>query len=389
MDARIRMTLWFLIPFLFSSGCVSYPPRDGGVVANTFDIPFVSHDGYEMRGKLTIPASPPPYPLVIYVQAAEGMTVDMKRPDGSGGTFNYFDLYASKLPEMNVAFFRYDGRGIGMGDEPPRYEKIDWDVYNTSTLENKVRDIMTAVRAIGERPDIDPSRIFLMGVSEGTLLAAEAATRLPGEVKGLILYGLMSANMRDMLRYMLVDGRFLTRRYFFDTDRDCRISKREFEADWLKRREILFKDAGFDEIDCDGDGYYTIDDVRTLSKGYLDAIDTDNYEVLDRLLKTDGAASIPKDWLRDHFAHPPIWTFLSRLDMPMGCFHGMLDANTPVEGVRQLEELARKAGKTGMEFRYFEESGHSLRIEAYFINGTLPEGHKAIFEYIRNLVGKN
>src|SRR5262249_6551866 len=135
--------------------------RAGG--ARTLEIPFATHDDYEMFGKLTLPESAGPHAVVIYVQTAEGMTVGMKRPDGRGGTFNYFDLYAKKLPEMNVAFFRYEGRGIRMGDSPPRYEQIDREIYDTSTLENKVQDILSAVQVVREQPDIDPSCIFLMG----------------------------------------------------------------------------------------------------------------------------------------------------------------------------------------------------------------------------------
>jgi len=32
-----------------------------------------------------------------------------------------------------------------------------------------------------------------------------------------------------------------------------------------------------------------------------------------------------------------------------------------------------------MEFHYFENLGHTLGVEAYFSNGKLPAGHKAIF----------
>src|SRR5204863_83324 len=124
------------------------------------------------------------HPVVIYVQPAEGMTVDMKRQKSRTETFNYFDLYREKLPEMNVAFFSYEGRGIRMGDKPPRYETINWDIYNTSTLDNKVRDVMSAVELIKKQPGIDASRIFLIGASEGALLAAEAAARLPQQIRG-------------------------------------------------------------------------------------------------------------------------------------------------------------------------------------------------------------
>ena len=196
----------------------------------TIEIPFKSHDGYEMFGKLTLPDSDGRHAVVIYVQTAEGMTVDMKRPLRNT-TFNYFDLYREKLPEMNVGFFGYEGRGIRMGDAPPRYEKIDWEIYNTSTLENKVRDIMSAVRVVAKQAGVDASRIFLMGASEGTLLAAEAASRMPKEIAGLVLYGVISSNMRETYKYIMTGGNFIAVRRYFDTDKDGRISKAEFEAD--------------------------------------------------------------------------------------------------------------------------------------------------------------
>ena len=116
--------------------------QDTVVQSRTIEISFTSYDGYKMFGKLTIPTSRGSHPVVIYVQTAEGMTVDMKRRMSRDETFNYFDLYRKQLPDMNVAFFSYEGRGIRMGDKPPRYETIDWNIYNTSTLENKVRDIL-------------------------------------------------------------------------------------------------------------------------------------------------------------------------------------------------------------------------------------------------------
>jgi predicted esterase len=354
----------------------------------TIEIPFTSHDGYEMFGKLTIPALVPARLLVIYVQTAEGMTVDMKRPNGRGGTFNYFDLYREKLPELGVAFFSYEGRGIRMGDKPPRYEKLETDVYNTSTLENKTRDILSAVRAVREQTGMSDVRIFLMGASEGTLLAADAAARAPKEISGLILYGVMSSTMRDMFKYIVADGGFLTYLKFFDTDHDGKISKAEFEADPNKFREQVFRNAAFETFDVNKDGFFAVDDLRILTKSLSDAVDSDNFEVLDRWAKTSAAVTTPKDWFKDHFAHQPIWDFLSKLNMPVGLFQGIADANVPVEGVRKLEDLARTAEKTKMEFHYFENLGHTLGVEAYFTKGTLPAGHKAIFEFVQRQAEK-
>jgi len=364
------------------------PAQGAWLKAKTIEIPFISNDGYEMFGKLTIPDSDARHPVVIYVQTAEGMTVDMKRPKGRDGTFNYYDLYREKLPEMNVAFFSYEGRGIRMGDKPPRYETIDWDIYNTSTLENKVRDIISAVRIVIKQRGIDVSRVFLMGASEGTLLASEAAARIPKEIRGLILHGVMSSNMRETFRLIVTDGSFLSYRGYFDKDKDGKISKEEFEADPMKFRANALKNVGFEVFDRNQDGVFTVEEMRTLPNPLRDTVDAENYEVLNQWAKTSAAVSTPKDWFKDHFSHPPIWTFLSKLDMQIGIFHGDRDVNTSVEGVKALEEQAKKAGKSKMEFHYFAGLDHTLNIGAYFIKGTLPEGHKAIFEYIKNQVRK-
>ena len=352
----------------------------------TIDIPFKTHDGYPMFGRLTMPDTAGRHPVVIYVETAEGMTVDMKRPKPGGGTFNYFDLYREKLPEMNVAFFSYEGRGISMGAEPTRYEKIDWEIYNTSTLDNKVRDLLSAVQVVQKQSGIDASQIFLMGASEGTLLAAETASRVPKQIKGLVLYGVMSSNMRETFKFILTDGAFLTYRKVFDTDKDGRISKAEFEADPNKYRQDVFRNAGFEHFDANGDGFWTAEEMKTLSKYCLDAVDADNYEILNAWTKTSAGVSTPKDWFKDHFAHPSIWTFLSKLDLSVGLFQGLADTAASAEGVKKMEEQAKKAGESNMHFYYFENLDHSLGILRYFVRGTLPDGHKAIFEFIKEQV---
>jgi dienelactone hydrolase len=392
---------FFFIAQGFLQGISSYParanqqPQGSGaetqatkIQTKTIEVPFKSYDGYEMFGKLTLPDSAGRHPLVIYVQTAEGMTVDMKRPNGRGGTFNYFDLYREKLPEMNVAFFSYEGRGIKMGDKPGRYEQIDWDIYNTSSLENKVRDCVSAVEIVRKQPGVDASRIFLMGASEGTLLAAETASRLPKQIKGLILYGVLGGNLKEAYRYIVTGGAFLAYKGFFDTDKDGKISKAEFEADPQKFREKRLNNAPFDVLDRTNDGYFTAEDMKILAKIYLDAADTDNYEVLNGWLKIAAAVSTPKDWFKDHFAHPPIQTFLTPLDMPIGCFQGDADASTSIEGVKKLEEWAKQNKKSKMQFHYFEGLDHSLNIGLYFVAGKMPAGHQAIFEFIKTQTAK-
>ncbi len=362
--------VYLLHPLLYA--CLGFQ----ATTARTAELPFKSFDGYAMFGKLTLPETSGRHPVVIYIQTAEGMTVDMKRPLGKGKTFNYFDLYRAKLPAMNVGFFSYEGRGITMGDAPPRYEKINRPIYDTSTLDNKVRDAMSAVKLVKKQPGVDPKRIYLMGASEGTLLAAETASRIPKDVAGLILYGVLASNLRENFRYILSDGAFLPYRLGLDKDGDGKVSKAEFEA---------VSKVSWDQLDKNGDGYFTVEDMCILTRTYLDAVDHADFAVLDAWAATKAAVATPKGWFRDHFAHKTMWDFLSKLNIPVGCFQGLSDAMASPVAVKQIEERAKAAHKSKMEVHYFQGLDHSLNIGEYFVRGTIPAGHQAIFEFIERL----
>jgi pimeloyl-ACP methyl ester carboxylesterase len=348
----------------------------------TSEINFSSHDGHAMFGKLVLPPSGAPRAIVLYVQTAEGATVDMKRPLSATATFNYFDLYREKLPPKGVGFFSYEGRGIRMGVRLPRFETIDWDVFNTGTLENKAQDVLSAIDAVRKQPGCEDAPIVLMGTSEGTLVAAEAASLRPNAVAGLILYAVLASNMRENFRYIMTDGAFLVYRLMFDGDQDGKITKEEFEKDPHRYRALVLRNLDFGIWDKNSDGQFTADEMGLVTKPLLDAIDSNHYEVLQGWSTASAGVSVPKDWFKDHFAHQPIWTFLSRLDIPVACFHGAMDTNTPIAAVRKLEEQAEAAGKSRMEFHYFDELDHSLNIMEHFRTGRMPKGHAAIFEFV-------
>ncbi len=345
----------------------------------TTDVQFKAHDDVAMFGRLVLPKSNEPRAIVISVQTAEGATVDMKRSLGEGKTFNYYDVYRRKLTEMNIGHFSYDGRGIGMGDELPRYEKISWDIYNTSTLDNKVKDILSAVETVRQQKGLSETPIFLLGASEGTLLAAEAASKNPKDIKGLVLYGVLVTNLRETFRYIMSEGDFLKYRSM-DANNDGSISPKEWEK--------VVKTAPFSAADKNEDGTFNVEDIKVLTRQYLDAIDANDFEVLHAWAKKSAAVSVPDNWFKDHFEHADNWSFLSKLDIPVGCFHGDMDAMTPIYAVKDLQAKAKKAGLDKMEFHYFKGYDHSLKIARYFVNGKLPKGHRAIFEFIDRIAPK-
>ena len=115
-----------------------------------------------------------------------------------------------------------------------------------------------------------------------------------------------------------------------------------------------------------------------------------DYEALHAWAKAGGAGlTIPEGWFKDHFAHPAIWTFLLGLDMLIGCFHGDADNLAPISAVKDLEAKAKNANLSRMEFHYFEGLDRSLSIGQYFVNGKLPKGHQAIFEFVDRIAPKH
>jgi len=194
-----------------------------------------------------------------------------------------------------------------------------------------------------------------MGASEGTLLAAEAAARAPDKVKGgLILYAILSSTLKDMLRFQAADGPFLVMNRVFDADKDGKTSKAEYEVDPRKTPRCDFK-------------------PRPLKPSTRIMMASSHKRISERSENRCSMRSMR--------------TFLSQLTIPVGLFHGNADNLTPVEGTKALEALAKRAGKSNLEFQYFDGLDHSLGIGSWFVRGTMPEGHKAIFAFIRAKTG--
>ena len=374
--AALALSVSFMVT---ATGYAQAPPS--APAYRTVEVPFTSHDGHAMFGKLTLPDAPGPHPVVIFVQTAEAQTVDT-RVQLAKGPVDFFDLYRRELARIGVAFFSYEGRGIRMGDQPPRYVRIDWPVYNTSTLENKVRDAMTAVRVLQKQAGVDAKRILLRGHSESTLLAAEAAARLQGEVSGVVLSGVLT-RLPAALKFMMTDGMFWQHQGHWDANRDGTITTAEFDADPRGVRKLMPPDFPFSNFDRSGDGRYTVDDVRLSMKAMTDAIDAGQADAAMPFLKSAAAVEIPAGWVADHFRHAPIDTFLTQLTIPVGVFQGEADQLTPAAEVRALESRLKGAGKSNVEFQYFPALDHAFGGVESLLRGTPTAGYGALFQWVQ------
>ena len=190
---------------------------------------------------------------------------------------------------------------------------------------------------------------------------------------------------------MASDGAYLQHRGHWDANKDGRITVQEFEADPKGIRKLLPPGFEFLLFDLNADSVYTLEEARARMKPLTDAVLADNFDGFMPWLSGAAGVQVPgtmTSWYKDHMAFPSMWDLLSKVALPVGVFQGEIDANTSAADVRALEVKAKAAGKTNLEFRYFDGLDHGLGTGVYFITGTPSTGYAAMFEFIKRIAAK-
>ncbi len=124
-------------------------------------------DGVELAGSLTLPEGPGPHPAIVLMSGSGAQDRDESlRP---AALIKPFALIADALTSAGVAVLRYDDRGVGgsSGD------------YAGATITDLASDGAAALDYLRSRPDIESTRLGLLGHSEGGLYAAQLAAADP------------------------------------------------------------------------------------------------------------------------------------------------------------------------------------------------------------------
>ncbi|TCP52345.1 hypothetical protein EV586_11121 [Tumebacillus sp. BK434] len=128
---------------------------------------------FPLQGTLTLPHSGgEKFPAVLFLHGSGPID---RNSDAKGLPINAFKQFAEQFARIGFASLRYDKRGVGKSGgsfvETGMYDLID--------------DAVAAVKFLKQQPQIDPERIYLLGHSEGAILAPQVLEREP--VTGLIL----------------------------------------------------------------------------------------------------------------------------------------------------------------------------------------------------------
>jgi alpha-beta hydrolase superfamily lysophospholipase len=160
-------------------------------------------NGVQTNAQLTFPAvGNGPFPGVLLV-AGSG-AIDMNEtltPD----TKPFWQI-SQYLSERGFVVLRYDKRGVGANSQI-----IDTNVWGNVTFEDLKNDAEIALGILTQQPEVDPSKITLIGHSEGTIIAPrividqENKTN-PTTIKNIVLMGSVAQNVVDLLHFQMVDN---------------------------------------------------------------------------------------------------------------------------------------------------------------------------------------
>jgi len=166
------------------------------------DAPYVEEDARvaEARGALpatlTLPKGKGPFPAVVLVHGSG----PQDRDETMGGSRPFLDI-ARGLAGQGIAVLRYDKRTYVR----PQDFTGSFDVDDETT-----HDAVAALKALAADPRIDSSRVFVLGHSQGGMLAPRIANRWP-QARGAILWATPARRLLDILpeqnRYLFLrDG---------------------------------------------------------------------------------------------------------------------------------------------------------------------------------------
>ena len=356
-------------------------------VASEHMIEVTSFDGYTFIGRLTLPeCAENVRTLVIFVNSS-GPNTYLNRRTG----FNFFDFFADEFSERGIAFFSHNTRGVSVGDTPPLYVEINEEKYQTYLPLNSVEDIYHIVKTLRSNERLANSKVYLLGMSEGTIIAPLFAETYPDIVDGLFLWGYVNVNLRDVLIWQNTGGPHMVwYRAHFEHDEQGRISREAFEAvPSSERARILGGNVSFEDIDINNDGYITYEDfidiwvelVGHTVDDILYAIESRD----DQWLKTNyggGILPLTSGWFLQHFGLRSNMEVLPGLDLPIHIFHGALDQNVDVREVYRVYARFQELGKTNLTIHTFDGHDHNLNFIEIMVYERIPDGIQAILDAI-------
>ena len=170
--------------FILYRGGLTELPYPEDLPYNSEEVVF-ENDGNIFSATLTYPLGQGKFPAVVLISGSGPQT----RDEEIAG-FKIFKTIAHHLTQNGIAVLRYDDRAYG---------KSIGKSVDESTTEEFAGDVISAVRYLRTRNNIDESKIGLIGNSEGGIVAPLAAVNYP-DIAFIVLMAGTGVKGIDVLR---------------------------------------------------------------------------------------------------------------------------------------------------------------------------------------------
>jgi dienelactone hydrolase len=140
-----------------------------------------------LSGSLLVPEGPGPYPAVVVLEGSGTMSF---RRSWLPEFFPFWKDIAEHLRARGYAVLLFDKAGVHRSSG-------DW---RRQSFEDRTEDALAVVRYLAARPEIDRSRIGLLGHSQGGWIAQLAAAHAPEEVAFVISLAGPSVSVKQQIQ---------------------------------------------------------------------------------------------------------------------------------------------------------------------------------------------
>ncbi len=167
-------------------------PADAPFSEQDFTLPALASGKPGLPGTLTLPKGQGPFPALVLVHGSGAQD----RNETAGPNRPFLDI-AHALAAKGIATLRYDKRTYARPQDFTGAFGID---------DETTSDAVAAVAALAGTNNIDAKRVFVLGHSQGGLLAGRIASASNGQVAGLIL---LAAPVRPLLDILAEQNRYI------------------------------------------------------------------------------------------------------------------------------------------------------------------------------------
>jgi alpha/beta superfamily hydrolase len=287
-----------------------YEPAPGRAEIDTLPKEYTSEDitftsgQIKLAGTVTVPESEKGrYPACIIVSGSGPQDRDGRVPD-LGFSVQY-ETIAHEVSSSGILVLRYDERGVG---------KSEGD-FKTASLSDLVSDVKAGINYLRSRPDVDSTRICLIGHSEGAIIAPMIAAQ-DKDIKAIVL---MAGTAKPMDQVMIEQQGFVLSKVNLpdETKEEAVQEQREF-FDW----------------------------VRGLKEWTEEEMPAQYSQLKDK-----------RKWFRQHFDHDPLWT-ITQVKCKVLILQGKKDRQVFDLHAIRLSNALDEAGHEDHFIRIFPDLDH-------------------------------